>query len=179
MILIITINQIPFHYFEFVKPIEDILERKNMEFETNDYKKIDRKQISSYDKIIIAGTSLRDNGFLVDIRKFDWIKQYDKPILGICGGMHILSMTYDGKLQKGQEIGLNQITFEKEFLGTSIGNLEVYELHSFFAISEEFDIVASSEKCPQVVVHKDKPFYGVLFHPEVRNKKIIERFVTC
>lgn len=178
MILIITINQIPFHYFEFVKPIEDILERENIEFETINYKKIDRKKIFSYDKIIIAGTSLRDNGFLVDIRKFDWIKQYDKPILGVCGGMHILSMTYDGELQKGQEIGLNQIHFEKEFLGVS-GDLEAYELHSFFAVSKDFKIVAHSKNCPQAVVHKDKPFYGVLFHPEVRNKKIIERFVTC
>jgi len=72
MILIIMINQIPFHYYEFVKPIENILKNEEASFETIHYKKIDKKELSKYDKIIIAGTSLKDNSFLVDIRKFDF-----------------------------------------------------------------------------------------------------------
>jgi len=177
MILLITINQIPFHFFEFVKPIEEILEKENIEFETNNYKKLDKKQISNYDKIIITGTSLQDNSFLTDVKRFDWIKQYTKPLLGICGGMHILSMTHDGELQKGEEIGFNQIHFEKEFLGMS-GDCEGYDLHKFYAVSKDFEIVAHSKNCPQAIKHKTKPFYGVLFHPEVRNKEMIRCFLS-
>jgi GMP synthase-like glutamine amidotransferase len=176
MILIIKICKISFHYFEFVKPIEDILKKINKEFITIHYNELTHYLISKADKVIICGTSLRDNSFLLDFEKFNWIKEYEKPVLGICGGMHLLGLVYDGKLKKTQEIGLKKIEFKEKFFDLA-GKIEVYELHNLYVESKSFEVVAKSEKCPQVVKHKHKPFYAVLFHPEVRNKKLIERFV--
>lgn len=176
MILLIQICKETFHYFEFVKPIEDILKRINVEFKLVSHKDVSEEILMDVTKIIICGTSLKDNSFLGDISDFFWIKNFDKPILGICGGMHILGLVFGGKLNKKQEIGLREIEFKKEFFGVK-GLTEVYELHNFCVSSDEFIIYAKSKYCPQVIKHKNKPCYGVLFHPEVRNKKIIENFI--
>ena len=177
MILIIQICKNKLHYFEFVKPIEDILRKGHIGFKSIDYKNISTESIFNSKKIIIAGTSLKDNTFLKDIRKFEWIKKTKIPILAICGGMHILALLFNGKLKKQQEIGITKINFIKKFFEFS-GSKEVYELHNFYAESEEFDIIGTSKNCPQIYKHKNKPFYGILFHPEVRNKNLILNFVN-
>jgi len=175
MILLIQICNKKFHYFEFIKPIEDVLKRNKIKFELIHYKKITREQIQKAEKIIISGTSLKDNEFLKDINEFIWIKELNKPILGICGGMHILGLVFDGELKKQQEIGLTKIDIKDEFLGYK-DSIEVYELHNFYTISKQFNIYAESKNCPQAVKHRKNPFYGVLFHPEVRNKDLLVNF---
>ena len=176
MILLIQICTETFHYFEFVKPIEDTLNKIRVKFRSIKYKDISKKILLQADKVIICGTSLKDNSFLNDLGYFSWIKNFNKPIFGICGGMHILGLVFNGNLKKQQEIGLTTIKFNKEFFGLE-DTKEVYELHNFYVESNEFEIVATSKYCPQAIKHKQNPFYAVLFHPEVRNKKIIENFI--
>ncbi len=177
MILIIQICNRKFHYFEFVKPIEDAFKRNEIEFESIHYKKLTDEIIQKAEKIIISGTSLKDNEFLEDINNFSWIREFDKPLLGICGGTHILGLVFNGKLKKQQEIGLTDIVFKEEFLGIN-GTKQVYELHNLYVESETFDTFAESKNCPQAVKHKQNPFYGVLFHPEVRNKDLLVNFAN-
>ena len=176
MILIINICKEKLHELEFVKPIADILRKRKINFEIKHYKEINEKYAKKFDKIIIAGTSLKDNQFLDSVPKLHWIKSYNKPILGICGGMQILGLIFKGVLRIENEIGLLDVDFKKRFLGIE-GKRYVYNLHGFYVKSDEFEILAeSNSKVPQAVKHKTKPFYGTLFHPEVRNKKLIEKF---
>jgi len=175
MILLIKTPNISFHDLEFVKPIEDTLERNHVNFKSIHYTKLNEKLIKTADKIIISGTSLKDNNYLSHIKKFDWIKEFEKPILGICGGMHILGLIFNGKIKNYQEIGLKEVVFENDFLGF-IGKHIVYELHNLNVVSKEFNVFASSKNCIQAIKHNKKPFYGVQFHPEVRNKNLIINF---
>ena len=175
MILIVNICKHNLHYFEFVKPIEDVLTKNNIEFETVYYKELQKDMISNADKIIISGTSLKDNNFVKNLNVFEWVKDFEKPILGICGGMQILGLIYNGNYKRNQEVGLTKVDFKDEFLGLK-KEVEVYELHNYYVESDDFEIFAKSRNCHQAVKHKNKPFYGVLFHPEVRNKKLLVKF---
>ena len=160
MILIVNICKEPFHALEFVEPIEDILRANNFSFFTKHYLSISQQDIKKADKVIICGTSLADNSFLKNVKEFLWLKNYKKPVLGICGGAHIIGLLIGQKIKKNKEIGLKEITLKNEFLGIK-GKLKVYHLHQFNVLPEVF--------------HKDN-FYAALFHPEVRNKDMIVNF---
>ncbi len=182
MILVINICKEKLHYLEFVKPIEDILRERNIEYKTIYYKKITDKELfnKKLEKIIICGTSLKDNEYLQNLEHFKWIKfpKLNKPILGICGGMQIISLIFGGTLIENKEIGQIKIHFEKEFLNFKPSLKEVYLLHNYAVLNNDFEIFASSQEfeIPQAIKHKTKSIYGVLFHPEVRNKELINYF---
>lgn len=176
-ILIINICKERLHYFEFVKPLEDILKKNNIKYFTIHYKKLRKKDLEKTSKIIICGTSLKDNEFTENINKFLWIKNIKKSILGICGGMQLIGLEFKGRLKKRTEIGFYKENFKIDFLGLN-GENEVYHLHNnYIALSREFEIF-SKNKIIQAVKHKAREIYCVLFHPEVRNKKMILNFVN-
>lgn len=198
MILVMSICKEKLHELEFVKPIEDILRKSNKKFITRHYKKLKEGDINNSDRIIICGTSLKDNDFVKDFNYFLWIRDIisskkKQKLLGICGGIQIISIIADSNRQvkeldiKGNfnhvlnrktEIGFYKEVFEKEFLGIK-GEQEVYHLHNYYANFsklKDFEILSKSD-IPQAIKHKDKEIYGVLFHPEVRNKNIIENFI--
>lgn len=176
MILLIQTSQHHLHYYEFVKPIEDILKKEKIAYRLVHYSTISTEMLQNAQKIIICGTSLKDEKFIQDINYFQWIKTIEKPIRGICAGMHILGLIYEGQLQKQKEIGLQYIFFKKEFLGMK-KEKQFYVLHKYVINSNQFNIYAVSQSCHQAIKHKTKPFYGVLFHPEVRNKELIIEFI--
>jgi len=160
MILLINICKEKLHFYEFVKPIEDILKKEKIKFITKNYSEISNKEIINSSKIIICGTSLKDNKFLNNMKKFNWIKNYKKPILGICGGAHVIGLVLGYELKKKTEIGLKYMDLKKSFLGVK-GKKQVYHLHQFYTFPKVF--------------HK-RNFYTTLFHPEVRNKEMILNF---
>ena len=177
MILIIKLCKQKMHNLEFVKPIRDILKKNYIKYITIFYKEVNKKILLDVDKVIISGTSLFDNDFAKNSSYFHWIKKFKKPILGICGGFQILGLIYNGNRIKSKKIGLSKIKFYKEFLGLE-GEIEVYELHNYSIHSNDYEIYAISDKCPEAIKHKNLPFYGVLFHPEVRNKDMIINFTN-
>jgi len=172
MILIINVCKEKLHYFEFVKPIEEIISE---DFISKHYSKITEEDLEKADKIIICGTSLKDNQFVKELEKFRWIRNYQKPILGICAGMQIIALIFGAKLKKETEIGFYKEKFKQDFLSIE-RECEVYHLHNNYSTLPKDFYLFTLGKIPQAIKHKTREIYGVLFHPEVRNKKIIESF---
>ena len=171
MILIINVCRYKSHYYEFVKPIEDIIKK---EFITKHYDDLKKKDLDKASKVIICGTSLKDNQFLKDIKRFEWLKDIKKPVLGICAGMQIISLIFNGKLKKKKEIGYYKEIFN-DFLGLK-GEQEVYHLHNNYTTLPKNFKEFTDSKIPQAI-NKDN-LYGVLFHPEVRQKELIMNFIN-
>ena len=177
-ILIVNICKEKLHYLEFVKPIEDILSSSGSKFFVKHYLEIKKSDLEKADNIIICGTSLFDNLFVDDINQFLWLKEIDKPVLGICGGMQLIGLVYNGKIKNKTEIGFYHENFKKEFLGLG-GEQEVYHLHNNYVDFEKlnvFEIFSKNDSVVQAIKHKEKEIYGVLFHPEVRQKNMIVKF---
>jgi len=189
MILIINTCKEKLHYFEFVKPIEDVLRNNKIKFFTKHYSQIKEPDLEKADKVIICGTSLKDNDFMNNIEKFEWIRKFEKPIFGICAGMQVIGtlfflekrkLVFQKKnyscLKKMTEIGFFKEKFDN-FLGLN-GEQEVYHLHNYYVdFSDILDFeVFAKNKISQAVKRKEKEIYGVLFHPEVRQKEMIINF---
>lgn len=180
MILIINTCEERLHFNEFVKPVGDILVRNNIKGFIRKYDCVNKRDVERAEKIIICGTSLKDNEFLNNVNKFEWIKDIKKPILGICAGMQIIGLVFGGNLNKKEEIGFYHENFQKDFLGIN-GDIEVYHLHNNyvnFSRLKDFEVFCSSNEVDQAVKHKRKEIYGVLFHPEARNKEMIRNFCS-
>jgi anthranilate/para-aminobenzoate synthase component II len=193
MILLVNLCKEKLHELEFVKPIEDILKNHKIKYLKRNYKKIKKGDYGNISKIIICGTSLSDNEFIKDINYFRWIEKISKPVLGICGGMQIIGLVFDLEkqvneldikndfkhiLKKRTEIGFYKEEFNKDFLGIK-GKNEVYYLHNNYINFDklnDFNIFCKSGRIAKAVKHKEKALYGVLFHPEVRQKHLIKNF---
>ncbi|MBI2046570.1 hypothetical protein HYT26_00195 [Candidatus Pacearchaeota archaeon] len=181
-LLIVNVCREKLHYFEFVKPIEDIargMADDGIYFETKSYKNIKQGGIKKFGKIIICGTSLKDFEYLHHIKRFSWIKRYKGSILGICAGMQIICDIYRCKLEKNTDIGQKLISINKNFFGIE-GWKEVYELHNYSIKKDRrlgnlFDIF--SQGSIDAIKHKKREIYAVMFHPEVRQKDLIRNFV--
>jgi len=153
---------------EFVLPFEG----KNSR--TNHYSKLE--DLDWTDKILITGTALEDNEYLNDLDKFDWLKNVNKPVLGICSGAQIVASVFGGKIIKNQEIGMVEVN------GNLFGKnkFQAYSLHqNGISNLEEFEVLAKSKNSIQAIKHKSKDIYGVIFHPEVRNRWVIEKFIEA
>ena len=80
-----------------------------------------------------------------------------------------------GKLKEQLEIGYFHEGFVKNFLGLE-GEQEVFHLHNNWVNFNSEFYKYNGGKITQAVKHKKKDIYGVLFHPEVRQKEMILEF---
>jgi GMP synthase (glutamine-hydrolysing) len=171
MILLISTCKDKLSEEEFVRPVSNLI---GVPHEIKHYS--EDIYLGSYDKIIICGTALMDNSYLEEIEKFNFLKDVSIPILGICSGMQIISIVFGSRLAKSKEIGMIRIELVKT---NSLfqEDLESYALHgNSIEPSDEFEILAKSDRCVQAIKHKRLEIYGMMFHPEVRNPQIIRNF---
>ncbi len=178
MILIIDMNwkQDSLAYNEFVAPIVSIVEQQE-ECEVKHFSQLTSVCFTNYSKIILSGTTLKDFTTLDQTEKFSWVETFDKPILGICAGIETIGKVLGVPLCSCLQIGMIEIVTvvaNPLFKGT----FNAYALHSLtLEPSEAFTVLARSNRCIEAVKHKNKPIYGVLFHPEARNPDILQHFI--
>ena len=163
---------------EFVFPISEILGEN--EHDILHFEDCSRETLSSYDRIIICGTSLQDFSYVECLPFFDdLLKEFEAPILGICSGMQILTSIFGiSGLIDNVEIGVVEVkTLESNKLFK--GTFQAYNLHNYSVQDcDTFTILAKSDYSIQAVKHANREIYGISFHPEVRNESIIENFLS-
>jgi GMP synthase-like glutamine amidotransferase len=243
-------------YYEYVNPVCEIIEDCGFEYDVLHYSELSGEIPEKYSSVIFCGTALKDNLFIEDSSLMQTVREYDKPVIGICAGMHVIASAYGGEVRDFKKIGMSRVRFSptdpvfcdipeeiirsgevaalaKEMaegnydentssaasencspednsdlsgnFGSPVYEFEGYEVHSrmpgmpddFIPLafsgdrndsSEPSGISGSSfysggfcpEFCPEfypeIIRHREKPVYGILFHPEVRNVWIIRNF---
>ena len=180
MILVVDMNSAenPFGFYEFVLPIVSIAEELEKCI-VKHYLEVSENCLNGYDKIILSGSALKNTVTFDQISQFKWLKDCSKPVLGICAGMQTIGLVFGCHVEKCREIGMTEMATSKEnplFSST----FKAYALHNYAIVpSAEFEVLAESAKCVQAIKHKQKNIYGVLFHPEVRNKEVVQRFINA
>ncbi len=106
------------------------------------------------------------------------ILEMNLPILGLCYGHQLLAQLTNGKVEPAacKEYGTTQVAIDKP-VGVLEGLNEkekVWMSHgdTVFSLPPEFEELAHTESCPVAAFrHKDKPIYGLQWHPEVIHTK--------
>ena len=119
------------------------------------------------------------------------------PVLGICYGMQTMAAQFGGAVSASptSEFGYARIRVVGQGSGLlhdirdhldSEGNglLDVWMSHGdkVSELPEGFEVIAATDSCPIAgMAHRDKPFFGIQFHPEVthtlQGQRIFEHFV--
>lgn len=143
----------------------------------------------NYDGLVVSGRSSKPASSSLRRLIIEYYErlfyEFDKPILGICFGHEVLAFVYGGlirKMQKG-EYGITPITFHENYiLMNGVSTTYVYQGHSAEVTKLPGCIqnFACSQRCRnQVVMHKEKPQFGVQFHPEVtQGDSLLRNFVS-
>jgi len=177
MILAINVCFDSLNELEFVEPIGTVLEKASIDFSIEHYLEIGSNELRKADGIIIGGTSLKDFEYLYHIDAFDYLKQINKPILGICAGMQIIAKIFENELLEKKIIGQYKV---KVGMQNSLSSSN--EFYSYFLttkivkISSSFDAIATTNGVASMIKKKGQEIYGCLFHPEVLNPEIILNF---
>ena len=96
------------------------------------------------------------------------------PILGLCYGHQLIAQITNGKVEPAacKEYGIAHVAIDKP-VGVLEGLSErekVWMSHgdTVFAVPLGFEVLAHTESCPVAAFrHKEKPIYGLQWHPEV------------
>ncbi|HEY7775318.1 MAG TPA: glutamine-hydrolyzing GMP synthase, partial [Kineobactrum sp.] len=119
------------------------------------------------------------------------------PVLGICYGMQTMAEQFGGTVSASptSEFGYAQISLLNNHSGLlhdirdhfdPAGNslLDVWMSHGdkVVELPPDFEVIAATASCPIAgMAHRELPFYGIQFHPEVthtlQGKRILEHFV--
>ena len=163
---------------EFVAPVERLLCRNGVASVTRHYTAVGASDLDSADAAILCGTALMDTGYLEHPELFRWLLTFERPVLGISSGMLALAAAFGGGVDPCREIGMtdmNVLAPDPLFSGQEV--FPAYTVHDYAVQAPgDFIALAASGRCVQAIRHRSLPHYGLLFHPEVRNEWIVERF---
>lgn len=162
--------------YEFVDPVANALRRAGAEIDIMHYGELEDPD--GYDKIVLCGTALKDRRCLDDAKRLSWIREWKRPVLGISTGAAVLCHILGGRLLRDVHIGMEDVrlTAETPLLGEP-RTFPAFHLHAFRPVLPP-GLMAAAEDC-EAFAGRDRPVYGLLFNPEVRNCWILERFVRC
>lgn len=118
----------------------------------------------------------------------EFLEKADFPVLGICAGHQYMARFFggDAKPATKPEFGKVELTIINDndlFKGVPNKSI-VWESHNdeITRLPDMFELLGSSENCKvQAMKHKERPFYGLQFHPEVEHteygENIFKNFV--
>src|SRR5208283_576550 len=110
MILVVDMNwkKDSLGFYEFVLPIVTIAKTQE-ECIVKHFLEVTNQDLNQCDRVILSGTALKDTATLSRPEKFMWIKETEKPVLGICAGMETIGAAFGMRLIRCLEIGMTPI----------------------------------------------------------------------
>jgi len=110
------------------------------------------------------------------------------PVLGICLGLHIIARKYGGTVTTGQSGGYGPVEVEicrdNEILAGYPKTMNVWASHAdeVSGVPKDFCVLAQSSICNhEAIAHREKPIFGLQWHPEVSHtfegKRVFENFL--
>ncbi|MFH1426288.1 MAG: gamma-glutamyl-gamma-aminobutyrate hydrolase family protein [Candidatus Kerfeldbacteria bacterium] len=135
---------------------------------------ITKHDFSTCSGIIISGGTIQLTQIDAPqfIHRFDFLKDVNVPVLGICLGHQIIGMLHGSTASKGKMVNKKEAihVVNNNVLFSNIKNNTAFRAKHAEAVTlpDDFVLLAKSESCDnEAMKHASKDMYGVLFRPEV------------
>lgn len=125
----------------------------------------------NYDLLVLSGSSHYCVTYDKRIfsKEIELLKNFPKAVIGICVGAELLADMFGAKLIQLEEPikGKRIINFNTPNIFDK-NKIEVFENHNWAIIepSGDIEIIAQSENGIEIFKSKNRPIYGLQFHPE-------------
>lgn len=162
MILLISTCAEKLSEEEFVRPVKELTNGV-----VKHYSELTDADLSLASHVIICGTALKDFDYLE--ADWAWIKGFTKPLLGICAGYQVILKDFG--FANNSLIGVKKIDVKTDLLSTD----SAYFVNSLQCVKSDFEVLATCDGIP-CLLRKGKTI-ACLFHPEVLNNELINRFI--
>jgi len=138
------------------------------------YLEFDPVHAGGYDYVILSGGPIHIS-YATDLseeKKF--LRQTDKPILGICLGLEILGIAYGSTIRElpKKRTGLHTVNFLDQ-------EMKIFQSHRFClaTLPKDFIALATTGTIIEIIKHKYKPLLAFQGHPELSGRygKIIKK----
>lgn len=184
MAKILIVNNAEPGITEFTNPIEKIVTESGFISVTIEYAGCLDFNFDTFNGVILTGSPQGDDIVEHHLPYFLWIKNFNKPVFGICAGHHITGYLYGSKILRSKEpesgdFLVNIVKNNPLFVGMP-ETFRVKQMHNdSITLPEDFELLATSRTCHnQLMKHRAKPFYTCQFHPEYYNHKLIKNFLS-
>ncbi len=134
----------------------------------------DEKHVDNYSAVVFSGAPilLTEVDHEPYLKVFDWVKRYEKPILGICFGHQLLGLLHGASVSlQREDRGMQwiEVIAPNPLFDDMDNPVEMQEDHcESISVPPGFVLSATSDATVnEAMHHKSKPFFGVQFHPEV------------
>ncbi len=128
------------------------------------------EELKDVDGLVLGGGPSLDRAGLCE----QYVRKLDVPILGICLGHQLLAKIFGGEVGKGKIGGYSEVRVkileDDEIFEGIPREIKVWASHmdEVKKLPDSFKKLASSDICDiEAMRHKDKPIYGIQWHPEV------------
>lgn len=132
-----------------------------------DFNNFDEKKLGDADFIVLSGGPIHISNEEDLQEEKEFLKETNKPILGICLGLEILGVTFGSRLLKLEKSRKGFFGFD--FFGEK-GKL--YFSHEWFIkdVPKHYIVRRKRKNIIELMQHKTKPFIGIQGHPEKSGK---------
>jgi len=147
-----------------------------------------QEDIDGAQGIIISGAPILVTEQNIDhyLERLAWIKNTNKPVLGICFGHQLIGMLHGAiasRIREDRDWQTIEFLIDDPLISKLPQEVEMMEDHcEAISIPADFELLAVSDACVnEGMKHKTKSIYGVQFHPEVSGNMgsvFIGNFVT-
>jgi GMP synthase (glutamine-hydrolysing) len=168
--MIISLRDDRLYNLEYVQPIERLAKDTVIY-----YKDINSSALKKSKWAIICGTYLQDFEYLDSIENFQWIRRYEKPLLGICAGAQIIGKVFGGRLLKKTVIGVIPLIIEKSHHDMGQGTQVFCLFNRIPTLPKGFTCIARNHD--DLLSFSKANILAVMYHPEVMNKELISNFI--
>jgi GMP synthase (glutamine-hydrolysing) len=158
-----------------------------MDVETILFHDLDESKLENYKGIIFSGAPLlvTEIDMTPYLEKVAWLKTTKLPVFGICFGHQLLGITFGAfaaRIKDDRDWQTIEAYEESVLFDRLPTEVKMMEDHcETISIPPGFNLIGSSEACVnEVMQHKEKPLFGVQFHPEVsgnHGRVLIENFI--
>lgn len=180
---IVLVNNAEPGITEFALPIEQIISDCGSSSVFIEYADCLSFNFNEVDGAILTGSPQGDDIVDHHLPYFQWVKDFKKPVLGICAGHHITGFMHGATLLQSEEPEAGDFEVEivkpDPLLNELPNSFRVKQMHNdSVTLPHDFELLATSLTClNQLMKHKQKPLYTCQFHPEFYNHDLVRNFV--